>query len=98
VRTLGKEAGGGEVKEKVGEIRKRMEKHTCEESGALALVWEELGGRLMKDYGEFQKVSGTIFSVKFEVRVGELGKLMGAEAGVAIMRRRSGGDKKEIAK
>ncbi|GMI12063.1 hypothetical protein TrRE_jg12828 [Triparma retinervis] len=91
-RTLGKEAGGVEVKEKVGEIRKRMEKHMCEESGGLDLVWGQLGRAFMKDYGNFSKVSGSIFNVKFEVGVVELGKLVGAAGGDerAVMRRRSG--------
>jgi hypothetical protein len=91
-RTLGKEAGGVEVKEKVGEIRKRMEKHMCEESGGLDLGWGQLGRAFMKDYGNFSKVSGSIFNVKFEVGVVELGKLVGAAGGDerAVMRRRSG--------
>jgi hypothetical protein len=95
-RTLGKEAGGVEVKEKVGDIRKRMEKHMCEESGGLDLVWGELGKALIKDYANFSKVSGSIFNLKFEVGVVELGKLVGAAGGDerAVMRRRSGVERK----
>ncbi len=92
VRTLSKEAGVEVVKDKIVEIRKRMEKHLSEESCITSKLWADLTAVFVRDYAGFENVSMGLYSNRPEVGVDELGRLLREVGGERLQRRRSGRD------
>ena len=80
VRTLTKEANRDILKEKIGSMYSRMEKHLHEESRLLPVAWKALVKVLYEWFGRWEKLSSSIYRHKLDpspVNVVRIAKAVG---------------------
>lgn len=66
VKTLSKEASRTMMKEKIGLMYSRMEKHLCEEGGILPVAWKALVKVLFEWFGRWEKMSSQLYGHKLD--------------------------------
>ena len=83
IRTLAKESNREVMKEKIGIIYSRMEKHLSEEGGLLPVAWKALVKVLYEWFGRWEKLSSQIYKHVLEpsaVDVVRIAKAAGASS------------------
>lgn len=83
VKTLNKEANRVIMKEKIGLMYSRMEKHLCEEGGLLPVAWKALVKVLFEWFGRWEKLSSQIYMYKLDPGAVDIVRIAKAAGGAA---------------
>jgi hypothetical protein len=83
VKTLNKEANRVVMKEKIGLMYSRMEKHLCEEGGLLPVAWKALVKVLFEWFGRWEKLSTQIYVHKLDPGAIDIVRIAKAAGGAA---------------
>jgi len=93
-RTLSKECNREVLKEKVGIIFYRMEKHLSEASGLLPVAWKALVKVLYEWFGRWEKMSTQCYKLMLKPDAADVVRIAKAAAGISAKKRvgHGGGD------
>lgn len=83
VRTLTKEAERTVLREKIGNMFSRMEKHLSEEGGLLPVAWKALVKVLYEWFGRWEKLSSQLYSHKLDPTAVDVVRIAKAAGGAA---------------
>jgi len=86
-RTLSKECNREVLKEKVGVIFYRMEKHLSEESGLLPVAWKALVKVLYEWFGRWEKMSTQCYKLTLKPDAADVVRIAKAAAGISAKKR-----------
>lgn len=92
VRTLNKEANKDIMKEKIGHLFARMEKHLSEEGNLLPVAWKALVKVLYEWFGRWEKMSSQLYGHKLDPSAVDIVKIAKAAGGGAKSRQGSVSD------
>jgi hypothetical protein len=86
VRTLQKEASRETMKEKIGIMYSRMEKHLSEDGGLLPVAWKALVKVLYEWFGRWEKMSTQIYGHRVNPSAVDIVRIAKAAGGAAPKR------------